>query len=130
MTKKMKRNNDFAHEYTEERIEALDAFAAAVLANCEQSSKKLLKTYLKPYENELKIHRAALEAGEITQEAFDLWCNTTIYAGEWQDLVERIAQKYTKANQRIVKRLDRQLANVCAENYNYGLYQVAISDRD
>lgn len=130
MTKKAKKNSDLGHEFTEQQIESLDAFSAAALAACERRVKKLLRTYLKQYESELKTHYTALEAGEITQEAFDLWCDTTIYAGEWHNVVEQIAQEYTKVNQRIAKRLNKQLASVCAENYNYGMYQVAISDRD
>ena len=129
MVKKAKKSSDLGHEFTEQQIESLDAFSAAALVACERSVKKLLRTYLKPYGPELKARYAALEAGELTQEAFDLWCNTTIYAGEWRNVVEQIAQEYTQVNQRIAKRLNKQLAQVCAENYNYGMYQVATSDR-
>ena len=85
--------------------------------------KKKLAEYTARFERKDKEMRAALEAGEITKEAYDSWKTGQVFIGkQWEKKVDQAAEILLNANSEAAKVIQQGRLDVFAESYNFAAF--------
>lgn len=87
--------------------------------------RKKMDDFTKRHIRKAAEMRRQLEAGEITQAAYDLWMKGQVFIGEqWNAKLHQISEIMDKANGEAMSIVNDRKMDVFAENYNYAAYQL------
>ena len=116
---------DYAHNYTDQQLEALEKRFQAAYRQAEKEVNDKLMDYLHKFKKKDDAKRKLLEEGKITQEEYENWRYGQMMTGKrWKEMRDRLAQDYTNANQQAMEALRYGLPDVFSENANYSTYEI------
>lgn len=116
---------DWAHNYTDLQLEALERRFQTVYAQAEKEVAQKLENHLKKFEQKDILKQKLLSGGKITEEEYKKWRYGQMMTGKrWKELRERLAQDYTNANQQALEAVRHRMPDVYAENANYATYEI------
>lgn len=116
---------DYAHNYTDKQLEALEKRFQAVYRQAERETQDKLMKYLHRFKAKDDAKKKLLVDGKITEEEYKKWRYDQMMTGKrWKEMRDRLAQDYTNANQNAVDAMNHRLPDVFAENTNYSTYEI------
>lgn len=116
---------DYAHIWTDEQIAALERRIYRVYSEAAEELKATIDDYFAKLKARDARQRAKLEAGEITEEEYKLWRAAQIGRGErFEALRDRIAERYTNANETTVAYINDQTPSIYSLNRNFTAYTI------
>lgn len=116
---------DYAHNYTDKQLEALERRFRSVYRQAEKEVTEKLEDYLKKFEAKDKAKQKLLAEGKISEEDYKNWRYGQMMTGKrWKAMRDQLAQDYTNANQNAIDAMNRRLPDVFAENTNYTTYEI------
>lgn len=119
------RPDDYADERTEEVIARLEKRIREIFAEAAGEMQGTITEYFAKFKARDEAQRKLLEAGEITQEEYNLWRLAQIGRGErLEALRDKIAQRMTDAHTSAVEYINDSAPSVYALNRNYAAYEI------
>ena len=119
------RHDDYADERTEDTIARLENRIREIFSEAAGEMQETITEYFAKFEARDEAQRKLLEAGEITQEEYNLWRLAQIGRGErLEALKEKISQRVTDAHTSAVEYINDSAPSVYALNRNYAAYEI------
>lgn len=116
---------DEAHIWTDEQIAVLERRIYRIYADAAEELRETIEDYFAKLRARDAKQRAKLEAGEITEEEYNLWRLAQIGRGErFEALRDQIAERYTRANETAVAYINDQTPSIYSVNRNYMAYTI------
>lgn len=116
---------DEAHILTDEQIAELEKRISHIYADAAKELRETIEEYFAQFKSRDKKQRAKLEKGEITEEEYMLWRMAQIGRGErFIALRDRIARRYTQANETASSYINDQTPSIYSLNRNYTAYTI------
>lgn len=117
--------DDYADERTEEVIARLEKRIREIFAEAAGEMQGTITEYFAKFKARDEAQRRLLEAGEITQEEYNLWRLAQIGRGErLEALRDKLAQRMTDAHTSAVEYINDSAPSVYALNRNYAAYEI------
>ena len=96
-----------------------------VYAQAENELTKKIEQFTKRYEEQDKIKRKQLAAGEITQQQYESWMRGQVFRGErWQSVKQAAVDQIYKANQSATGMMNGERKALFQESANYSAFQI------
>lgn len=116
---------DVAHNETDKLIEKLEKKIKKEYAQAEKEAEAKLKKHLDGFAQRDKDKKKLVDAGQMTQEAYDKWRQQQILTGErWQAMVNTLADDMANASKIAEGMTKGYMADAYALNHNYATYEV------
>lgn len=116
---------DYAHEWTDEQIDALERKIAKAYAQAAREMADKQKKAMKDYQRELSERLKALDDTEESQKAHKDWLRDQTIHNAWLgSMVNELSMKATETNQIAANMVNDSLPMIYAENANYAAYVV------
>lgn len=117
--------DDYADERTEEIIARIEKRIREIFAEAAGEMQEAIDEYFAKLKARDEAQRKLMEAGEITQEEYELWRMAQIGRGErLEALRDKIAQRMTDAHTSAVEYINDSTPSVYALNRNYVAYEI------
>ena len=112
-------------EWTDKELEALEKRIAEVFKQAEKDLDKEVKEYFAKFKLRDKEMQALVDAGEMTQAEYQQWRFTQIGRGNrFKDLRDRVAERYTQANEVANAYVNDLTPSIYSLNRNYENYNI------
>ena len=112
-------------EWTDKELEALEKRIAEVFSEAEKDLDKEVKEYFAKFKLRDKEMQALADAGEITQAELQQWRLTQMGRGQrFEDLRDKVAERYTKANEVANAYVNDMTPSIYSLNRNYEAYTI------
>ena len=120
---------DIAHEWTDEELEKLERRIARVYREAWDELNETVKAYFESFrkrDEEMKALIGTIQNGkEWTEQDYNMWRLNQIGRGKrFEDLVSKVAERYTKANEVAIAYVNDTTPSVYALNRNYAAYTI------
>jgi len=117
--------SDKAHEETDKILEKMEKKVAREYKKASKEVGQKLKKYLDGFKKRDAEMQKKLDAGEITQDAYNLWRMNQLATGDrWQAMRDTLAEDMVNANKIAKQVINGNMADVYSMNRNYAVYQV------
>ena len=117
--------SDRAHDWTDERIEALKSKMHDVYAQAANEAQDKLDVWLREYERMRRAWEKAVSVGVRTREEFDAWLEERAMERTWQqDMINTLTYDAVNADVRARQLVNDEVPTVYAENANYATYSI------
>lgn len=116
---------DWAHEWTDEQIEALERRFGRAYSQAAREMREKLDTFLSDYARRNAQWMRDIHDGKATSEEWDAWkrgvaTNRQFISG----MVEQLSRDATRTNQLAFDMINDALPSVAAENANFAAYGI------
>ena len=112
-------------EWTDKELEALEKQIAEVFKQAEKDLDKEVKEYFAKFNLRDKEMQALVDAGEMTKAEYQQWRLTQIGRGQrFENLRDRMAQRYTEANEVANAYVNDLTPSIYSLNRNYEAYTI------
>lgn len=116
---------DEAHEWTDEQIEKLERRILRIYEDAARELEETVYAYFEKLKSRDAKQRAMLEEGKITEEEYKLWRIAQIGRGKrFIALRDKMAERYTNANETAVSYINDQTPSIYSLNRNYMAYTI------
>lgn len=116
---------DLGHRMTDKELAALEKRIAAVYERAYKDLKSDVDRYFAQFKKRDKHQKGLLEAGEITEEQYRQWRLAQFGRGErLEDLRDKMAERYTKANEVAISYVNDATPGIYSLNRNYAAYTI------
>lgn len=117
--------SDKAHEETDKILEKMEKKVAREYKKASKEVGQKLKKYLDGFKKRDAEMQKKLDAGEITQDAYNQWRMNQLATGDrWQAMRDTLAEDMVNANKIAKQVINGNMADVYSMNRNYAVYQV------
>lgn len=117
--------SDVGHELTELELEKLERRIAKIYGEAAKELQQTIEAYFERFAERDEKQKALLEAGKITEEQYRQWRLNQIGRGErFKDLRDKIAERYTKANEVATTYVNDATPGIYSLNRNYAAYTI------
>lgn len=117
--------SDQAHDWTDERIRALERKLRRAYGKAAAELKDKLKTLYKDHQKQQKVWKARVKKGEATNEEYKAWLKDQATDRAFvRGLAHTMAEEAARADQLARDTINNELPNVFAENANYAAYGI------
>ena len=117
--------SDKAHEETDKILEKMEKKVAREYKKASKEVGQKLKKYLDGFKKRDAEMQKKLDAGEITQDAYNKWRMNQLATGDrWQAMRDTLAEDMVNANKIAKQVINGNMADVYSMNRNYAVYQV------
>lgn len=114
---------DFAHDFTDSEIEALEKRISAQYRRAYKELSEKAVNYFKAFEKRDKEQQALLNEGKITELQYQQWRLAQIGRGKrFEQMRDEAAERLTKANQIAVDYINDRTPEIFAVNRNHLAY--------
>ena len=111
--------------WTDKELEALEKRIAEVYKQAEKDLQKEVNEYFAKFKLRDKEMQALVNAGEVTQAEYQRWRLTQIGRGQrFEALRDRVAERYTKANEVANAYVNDLTPSIYSLNRNYEAYTI------
>ena len=122
-------NRDLAHEWTDEELEKLERRIARVYREARNELNETVKAYFESFrkrDEEMKALIGTIQNGkEWTEQDYKQWRLNQIGRGKrFEALRDKIAERYTKANEVAIAYVNDATPGIYSLNRNYAAYTV------
>lgn len=116
---------DKAHKLTEEKLEQLEKRIEAVYSDAYKDLSETVQDYFESFRTRDKHQQELLLAGDITEEQYKLWRLNQIGRGKrFESLRDKIARRYTDANEVTISYVNDATPGIYSLNRNYSSYTI------
>lgn len=116
---------DRAHDYADERLEALEREVRKTYRQAVKDAEEKLDDYLRRFEIKDEIWQRNVAEGVKTAEEYKKWRMGQIMAGKrWEALRDTLARDYHEANVIARSMLEKERAGIYAESVNFGTFEI------
>jgi len=117
--------DDLGHKWTEKELAALEQRIRKVYGQARKDLQKTVKEYFDNLKERDKHQQELLAAGKITEEQYKQWRLAQIGRGKrFEALRDKVAQRYTKANETAISYVNDATPGVYSLNRNYAAYTI------
>lgn len=117
--------SDIGHDLTERELAKLEKKIAEVYKDAANELQESIDDYFKKLKKRDEHQKALLDAGKITEEQYKQWRLNQIGRGErFEDLRDKIAERYTKANEVAAAYVNDATPGIYSLNRNYAAYTI------
>lgn len=122
-------NRDLAHEWTDNELERLERRIAKVYREARDSLNNTIRAYFESFrkrDEEMKKLIGTIQNGkEWTEQDYKMWRLNQIGRGKrYQALQDKMAERYTKANEVAVAYVNDATPGIYSLNRNYAAYTI------
>lgn len=118
-------NADIAHKMTDAELEKLEKRISDVYEQAAQEMQSKVDAYFKAFEKRDAAKLEKLESGEITEQEYKQWRLAQIGRGKrFEDLRDKLAERYTKANEVVASYINDLTSGIYSLNRNYAEYTI------
>ena len=122
-------NRDLAHEWTDEELEKLERRIARVYREARNELNETVKAYFESFrkrDEEMKALIGTIQNGkEWTEQDYKMWRLNQIGRGKrYQALRDKVAERYTKANEVAIAYVNDATPGIYSLNRNYAAYTI------
>lgn len=115
----------YSDNWTDKELEALERRIAQVYREAEKDLDREVKEYFAKFKLRDKEMQALCDAGEITKAELQQWRLTQIGRGKrFEALRDKIAERYTKANETATGYVNDLTPSIYSLNRNYEAYTI------
>lgn len=115
----------YSDKLTDKELEALEQRIAEVFKQAEKDLDKEVKEYFAKFKLRDKEMKALVDAGEMTQAAYQQWRLTQIGRGQrFEALRDKVAERYTQANEVANAYVNDLTPSIYSLNRNYEAYTI------
>lgn len=116
---------DWAHEWTDKRIERLRRRFDESYAQAAREMREKLELYLAQYDEANGQWKEMVSNGEATREQYRAWLRSQSVRRDYLvDMCDTLARDATRANQLAMSLIDDEIPSVYAQNANYAAYGI------
>ena len=117
--------HDVGHQLTEKELAKLEKRIAAIYKEASKETQKEIDLYFSKLVERDKQMRELVEKEEITEAHYLQWRLNQIGRGErFKDLRDKLAERYTNANETAVDYVNDQTPSIYSLNRNYAAYTI------
>lgn len=117
--------HDLGHKLTDKELAALEKRIAGVYKDARDSLNDTISEYFAKFVEREKHQQELLKAGKITEEQYKQWRLNQIGRGKrFEALRDKVAERYTKANETAVSYVNDTTPGVYSLNRNYSAYTI------
>ena len=117
--------SDLAHRKTDLKLEEIEKRLSDIYSRAEKEIQKTIDDYFAKFAKRDAKQRARLDAGEITEQEYKQWRLAQIGRGErFKALQNRVAERYTEANETAVRYVNDATPGIYSLNRNYSAYTI------
>lgn len=117
--------SDIGHDLTERELAKLEKRIAEVYKDAANELQESVDDYFEKLKKRDGHQKALLDAGKITEEQYKQWRLNQIGRGErFEDLRDKIAERYTKANEIAAAYVNDATPGIYSLNRNYAAYTI------
>lgn len=122
-------NRDLAHEWTDEELERLERRIARVYREARNELNETVKAYFESFrkrDEEMRALIGTIQNGkEWTEQDYKMWRLNQIGRGKrYQALQDKMAERYTKANEVAIAYVNDATPGIYSLNRNYAAYTI------
>ena len=118
-------NQDEAHALTDKQLQALEKRVAKVYKEAKENLDETVRAYFEGFRRRDEAMKKRLDAGEITEEYYKQWRLNQIGRGErFEDLRDKLAERWTKANETAIAYVNDATPGIYSLNRNYAAYTI------
>lgn len=115
----------YSDRLTDETLEALESRIASTYRKASEEATETARKYFAEFVGRDAKQKALVEAGKLTEEAYQQWQLTQIARGKrYEALRDALAQRMTDANVVAMAYVNDVTPGIYALNYNYTAYTV------
>lgn len=119
------RNNDPAHELTEDIIARIERRLASIYKEAADELKKEVDAYFEQFEKQDAAKRKQLDDGKISELEYKSWRKEKMAVGDrYKALQNKLAERFTNANEVAISYINGTMPEVYAINHNYAAYTI------
>ena len=116
---------DEAHALTDKELEALERRIAKVYKEALDDVKETIQAYFEHFRKRDEAMKKRLAAGEITEDYYKQWRLNQIGRGKrFEDLRDKLAERWTKANETAIAYVNDATPGIYSLNRNYAAYTI------
>lgn len=116
---------DEAHELTEKQLQALEKRVAKVYKEAKENLDETVRDYFEGFRRRDETMKKRLDAGEITEDYYKQWRLNQIGRGKrFEDLRDKLAERWTKANETAIAYVNDATPGIYSLNRNYAAYTI------
>ena len=116
---------DEAHALTDKELEALEMRIAKVYKEALDDVKDTIQAYFEHFRKRDEAMKKRLDAGEITEDYYKQWRLNQIGRGKrFEDLRDKLAERWTKANETAIAYVNDATPGIYSLNRNYAAYTI------
>lgn len=116
---------DWAHEWTDEQIEALERRFGRAYSQAAREMREKLDTFLSDYARRNAQWMHDVHDGKATREEWDAWKRDMATDRQFiSGMVEQLSRDATRTNQLAFDMINDALPSVAAENANFAAYGI------
>lgn len=116
---------DYGHQLTEKELATLEKRIAKVYREARDDLNKTIKSYFESFRKRDEDMKKKVESGEVTEEHYKQWRLNQIGRGKrFEDLRDRMAERYTKANEMALAYVNDETPSIYSLNRNYAAYTI------
>lgn len=117
--------HDEGHRLTERELAELEKRIAGIYKEARDGLRKTIREYFEKFEERDRHQQDLLKAGEITEEQYKQWRLNQIGRGKrYEALRDKIAERYTEANDVAVSYINDETPGIYSLNRNYAAYTI------
>lgn len=121
----MKEKPDYAHRLTDKELAALEKRIAAEYKKAARELQEKIDAYFARFEERDKEQLQRLRDGKITKQQYTQWRLAQIGRGKrFEALRDRIAERYTRANEVAAAYINDASPGIYSLNRNYAAYTI------
>lgn len=116
---------DYGHQLTEKELATLEKRIAKVYREARDDLNKTIKSYFESFRKRDEDMKKKVESGEVAEEHYKQWRLNQIGRGKrFEDLRDRMAERYTKANEMALAYVNDETPSIYSLNRNYAAYTI------
>lgn len=116
---------DYGHQLTEKELATLEKRIAKVYREARDDLNKTIKSYFESFRKRDEDMKKKVESGEVTEEHYKQWRLNQIGRGKrFEDLRDKMAERYTKANEMALAYVNDETPSIYSLNRNYAAYTI------
>lgn len=116
---------DYGHQLTEKELAALEKRIAKVYRQARDDLDKTVKSYFDSFRRRDEDMKKKVESGEVAEEHYKQWRLNQIGRGKrFEDLRDKMAERYTKANEMALAYVNDETPSIYSLNRNYAAYTI------
>lgn len=117
--------DDLGHKWTDKALAALERRIKRIYGQARKDLQNAVEEYFAKLVERDKHQQELLKEGKITEEQYRQWRLNQIGRGKrFEDLRDKIAERYTKANETAIAYVNDTTPGVYSLNHNYSAYTI------
>lgn len=117
---------DYGHKMADDELQKLERKLKREYKKAYQEAKKKAEEYLKKFQEEDKKRKKLVDDGEMTEKDYQKWRQDKMMMNKrWESLKNSLSEEMNEVSRYANGEIYQHSANVFAENYNFGQYEIA-----